>query len=179
MPSVAGRHHTLLERAWQSIQLVRRWLPGRELVFVADSSFAALEWFALVARVAGGSVHAPPARCGALCSPASACPAPDRSPPPQRETPADPGGGVGGREDAVEHADGGRLVWGRPTCGRGRHGHGGLVSHGQAACGSPLGADSRPARALQTASLVVDECGTYLRADAGLVCASLDDGSDL
>src|SRR5262245_15486597 len=36
------RHQTLLERAWQSIQLVRRWLPDRELVFVADSSFAAL-----------------------------------------------------------------------------------------------------------------------------------------
>jgi hypothetical protein len=47
-----GRHHqTLLERAWQSIRVVRRWLPDRELVFVADSSFAALEWLALVARL--------------------------------------------------------------------------------------------------------------------------------
>jgi hypothetical protein len=45
------RHQTLLERAWQSIRLVRRWLPDRELVFVADSSFAALEWLALVARL--------------------------------------------------------------------------------------------------------------------------------
>ena len=50
------RHHTLLERAWQIIQLVRRWLPGREVVFVADSSFAALEWLALVAQLPGGSV---------------------------------------------------------------------------------------------------------------------------
>src|SRR5262249_27190850 len=50
------RHHTLLERAWQSIQLVRRWVPGRELVFVADSSFAALEWLALVARLPWVSV---------------------------------------------------------------------------------------------------------------------------
>ena len=50
------RHHTLLERAWQSIQLVRRWLPGRELVCVADSSFAALDWLALVARLPGVSV---------------------------------------------------------------------------------------------------------------------------
>src|SRR5262245_25524632 len=49
------RHHTLLERAWQSIQLVRRWVPGRELVFVADSSFAALEWLALVAGWPGVS----------------------------------------------------------------------------------------------------------------------------
>ena len=50
------RHQTLLERAWQIIQLVRRWLPGREVVFVADSSFAALEWLALVARLSGVSV---------------------------------------------------------------------------------------------------------------------------
>jgi hypothetical protein len=50
------RHQTLLERAWQIIRLVRRWLPGREVVFVADSSFAALEWLALVARLPGVSV---------------------------------------------------------------------------------------------------------------------------
>jgi DDE superfamily endonuclease len=41
----------VLERAWQSIRLVQHWLPGREIVFVADSSFAALEWLALVARL--------------------------------------------------------------------------------------------------------------------------------
>ena len=50
------RHQTLLERAWQIIQLVQRWLPGREVVFVADSSFAALEWLALGAQLSGGSV---------------------------------------------------------------------------------------------------------------------------
>src|SRR5262249_3396281 len=32
---------TLLERAWQIIQEVVRWLPQRVVVFVADSSFAA------------------------------------------------------------------------------------------------------------------------------------------
>jgi len=50
------RHHTLLERAWQIIRLVRLWLPGREVVFVADCSCAALEWLALVARLPGVSV---------------------------------------------------------------------------------------------------------------------------
>jgi hypothetical protein len=50
------RHQTLRERAWQIIRLVRRWLPGREIVFVADSSFAALEWLALVARLPRVSV---------------------------------------------------------------------------------------------------------------------------
>jgi hypothetical protein len=49
-------HQTLLERAWQIVRLVRRWLPGREVVFVADSSFAALEWLALVAHLPQVSV---------------------------------------------------------------------------------------------------------------------------
>ena len=39
-----GRHHQpLTARAWQMIRLVTRWLPGREIAFVADSSFAVLE----------------------------------------------------------------------------------------------------------------------------------------
>jgi DDE superfamily endonuclease len=50
------RHQTLLERAWQIIRIVRRWLPGREVVFGADSSFAALEWLALVAQLPRVSV---------------------------------------------------------------------------------------------------------------------------
>jgi len=37
------RHQTLTERAWQMMRLVVRWLPGREIAFVADSRVAALE----------------------------------------------------------------------------------------------------------------------------------------
>jgi hypothetical protein len=37
------RPHTLVERAWQMRQLVVRWLPGREVACMADSSCAALE----------------------------------------------------------------------------------------------------------------------------------------
>jgi hypothetical protein len=36
-------HRSLMERAWQIIQLVRRWLPDRELIFVGDGSFAVLD----------------------------------------------------------------------------------------------------------------------------------------
>jgi hypothetical protein len=36
------RQQTLTERAWQMMRLVGRWLPGRELAFVADSRVAAL-----------------------------------------------------------------------------------------------------------------------------------------
>jgi len=50
------RHQTLTERAWQMIRLVGRWLPGRDLVFVADSSFAALELLAQVAMLPRASV---------------------------------------------------------------------------------------------------------------------------
>jgi hypothetical protein len=42
------RHQSLIERAWQLIRLLRRWLPRRELVFVTDNSFAALELLAQV-----------------------------------------------------------------------------------------------------------------------------------
>jgi hypothetical protein len=41
---------TLNERAWQLIQLVARWLPDRPLVFVADSSFAAIKLLKLVSE---------------------------------------------------------------------------------------------------------------------------------
>lgn len=37
------QHQTLIERAWQIIQLVVRWLPDRTVVFVADSSFAVIQ----------------------------------------------------------------------------------------------------------------------------------------
>jgi DDE superfamily endonuclease len=36
------RHQKLTDRAWQLIHVVWRWLPGREVVFVADSSFAVI-----------------------------------------------------------------------------------------------------------------------------------------
>jgi hypothetical protein len=35
---------SLLDRARQAVQLVRRWVPTRELVVVGDSTYAALEW---------------------------------------------------------------------------------------------------------------------------------------
>jgi hypothetical protein len=37
------KHQTLVERAWQLIQLVCRWTGNRAVVFVADSSFAVIQ----------------------------------------------------------------------------------------------------------------------------------------
>lgn len=45
------RHQSLIERAWQIIQLVRRWLPDRKLVFVGDGSFAVLDLLSCVSSM--------------------------------------------------------------------------------------------------------------------------------
>jgi DDE superfamily endonuclease len=50
------RHQTLVERAWQIIQLVVRWLPNRTVVFVADSSFAVIELLKKVSDLEGASL---------------------------------------------------------------------------------------------------------------------------
>jgi hypothetical protein len=50
------RHQPLTARAWQMRRLVVRWLPRREIVFVADSSFAALELLDKVKTLPRGSV---------------------------------------------------------------------------------------------------------------------------
>jgi DDE superfamily endonuclease len=44
------KHQTLTERAWQSMGLLTRWLPERELVFVGDGSFAVLDLLSKVSQ---------------------------------------------------------------------------------------------------------------------------------
>jgi DDE superfamily endonuclease len=44
------KHQPLTDRAWHIIQVVRRWLPTRTLVFVAASSFAVLDLLGTVSR---------------------------------------------------------------------------------------------------------------------------------
>jgi len=56
---VRGRRPpSLLDRARQAVRLVRRWLPTRELVVVADNTYAALEWLDAVRHAV---CHHPPA----------------------------------------------------------------------------------------------------------------------
>jgi hypothetical protein len=50
------RHKTLPEWARQMIGLVHRWLPGRDLVFVTDSTYAVITLLKRVSRVAGVSL---------------------------------------------------------------------------------------------------------------------------
>jgi DDE superfamily endonuclease len=78
------RPHTLVERAWQIMRLVARWVPEREVACIADSSFAALEVLDHVTTLPRASVITRLRLDAALSEP-----------PPQREPPADPGSGVG------------------------------------------------------------------------------------
>jgi hypothetical protein len=50
------RHQPLPERAWQMIQLLGRWVPDREIVCVADSSFAVLELLDQIKRLPRASM---------------------------------------------------------------------------------------------------------------------------
>jgi len=50
------RHQTLVERAWQIIKVVMRWLPDRTVVFVADSSFAVIDLLKKVSDLKGVSL---------------------------------------------------------------------------------------------------------------------------
>jgi hypothetical protein len=50
------RHQPLPERAWQMIRLLGRWVPEREIVWVADSSFAVLELLDKVKQLPRASV---------------------------------------------------------------------------------------------------------------------------
>jgi DDE superfamily endonuclease len=47
------RHQRLTDRAWQIIQLIARWAPDRDLIFVGDSSFAVLDLLYLVSSTPG------------------------------------------------------------------------------------------------------------------------------
>ncbi|HWP41849.1 MAG TPA: transposase [Blastocatellia bacterium] len=50
------KHQTMIERAWQIIQLVVRWLPNRAVVFVADIGFAAISLLKQVSSLEGASL---------------------------------------------------------------------------------------------------------------------------
>ena len=50
------RHQPLTARAWQMIRLIGRWMPGRKIVWVADSSFAVLELRDKVKTLPGTSI---------------------------------------------------------------------------------------------------------------------------
>ena len=174
------RHQTLTERAWQMIRLVVRWLPGREVAFVADSSFAALELLDKVKTLPRASVITRLRLDAALYDP-----------PPPREP------GTKGRP----RLKGKR----RPTLAavladEKTHWTALIVEqwYGEGPREVEVATDTAvwyhagkppvairwvlirdPKKAVRPPGLAVDASGSYPRADAALVCPSLDYGSDV
>lgn len=50
------QHQTLVDRAWQMIQIVVSWIPDRAVIFVADSSFAVIALLKQVSDLEGASL---------------------------------------------------------------------------------------------------------------------------
>ena len=95
MSSGAAGHQTLVERAWQMIHVVVRWLPGREVVFVADSSYAGAGVAPQVSTLPRASRITRLRLDAALYDPPPHVNRGTRSAPTEREAASDPGGGVG------------------------------------------------------------------------------------
>jgi len=85
------RHKKLTDWARQMALHARRWLPGREIVLLGDSSFAALEFLGTLARHGLTGHYSPAAGCGAVRTGTAAAAWDDRAPAYQGCALADPG----------------------------------------------------------------------------------------
>jgi hypothetical protein len=123
------KHKKLTDWARQMLFQVRRWLPGRQLVVVADASFAVIELLWQMTRLANPICMITRFRLDAALYE----PAPPRTegqkgrPPQERLPPAYPGEGIGRRENWLEAGYHSRLVWGRSAQGGNRFCNCGLV----------------------------------------------------
>ena len=162
------------------MRLVVRWLPGREIVFVADSSFAALELLDKVKTLPRASVITRLRLDAALYDP----------PPPRAPRTKGRPRLKGKRRPTLEAvlADE-RTPW---TTLRVAQWYGEGPREVEVATDTAVWYHTGkppvairwvlirdPHEALQTAGLVVDQSGAYACADTDLVCPSLDDGSDV
>jgi hypothetical protein len=101
------RHKKLTDWARQLARQARRWLPGREVVLLGDSSFAALDLLAALARRIRSDRHYPPAAGRSPRRVGTTAQARDgRTSPDQGCTPAEPRRRAGGQGHVL--AAGGR-----------------------------------------------------------------------
>src|SRR4051812_31865011 len=170
------RHKRLTDRARQLLLLVARWLPGRRVVAVADSSYAAIELLAAVRRRltvvtrlrldAGCSTR--PRRAGGHPRPAA----------PVGRAPAHPGRAPGRPGDPLAAGHGRGLARPHRAADRARLGHGALASPGQAGPG-PLALGPRCRRRIRAAGLRVHRPGRRSARRAALVRAAVVGGGDV
>ncbi len=162
----ARAHKTVLDWARQMVFQLRRWLPSRKLVLVADNSYAALEFLH-----ACQSLSEPVAVVTRLRLDAQPCinrhrrASPNSSASHGAPSPVGPGSLEGGplthiaspaeRPGNGLDEDHGRLVQQQTTHGRNHRRHGGLVSRRDAHCAAALGSHPRPGGQIQAASFAV------------------------
>ena len=139
-----GRRHKLLtDWGRQLLLLLARWLPGREVVAVADSSYAAIDLLGAVSRHVTMITRL---RLDArLFNPPPAPARNDWAPARVRRPPANPGPASGRPEHHLAARHGHGLVWAKRAPTRHHLGHGALVSSRQAGA-DPLGAGPRRRR---------------------------------
>ncbi len=68
------RHKSLTEWAWQLLMLVRRWYPDREIVAVADSTYASLKRSSSTDVVEGSPIRLPSSLACAWTPPSTSQP---------------------------------------------------------------------------------------------------------
>ena len=165
------RHKRLTDRARQLLLLVARWLPGRRLIAVADSSYAAIELLAAVCRrltvvtrlrLDARLFDPPPPRRPGTTRPAAGV----------GRASADPGRAPGRPEDPLAARHGRGLVRPDRAADRARLGHGALASPGQAGL-DPLALGPRCRRRVRAAGLPVHRPGRRSARRAALVRAAL------
>ena len=174
-------HKKPTDWARQTLLLVRRWWPEREIVAVADSGYTCIRLLAACRRFLPKPVtFVTRLRLdAALYEPARAAQTEtDGQVTPQRQALAHLGRGGGRSEHHLDASGGRRLVRQRGAHRRGDLGHGGLVPHRVAAGAPALGPGSRSAKRLCAASPTVHGPRRGTRANLELVRLALADGGD-
>jgi len=176
-----GRSHKkLTDWAWQVIHLLHGWLPGRDLIFVADSSFTVITLLKRVSDLPGVSLITRLRLDAALYDPAPAR-RPGQTGRPRLK---------GGRRPTLRHVlEQPQTRWRKLTV---KHWYGGGEREVQVCTETAVWyhsgmppveirsrADSRPARGVRAASLAQDGPGAHPATNPGAVREEMEDGSDL
>ena len=167
------RHKMLTDWARQIALQARRWLPGRELVLLGDSSFAALELLAALVRhdLIGG--HPPAPGCCALRAGAAAHARDHGTAAQEGRPPAHAGAGAGGSRHRLAPGQHHRLVWHPRAPPRDLLANRRVVPQWAAARAAPLGAAARSRGAIRPAGAAVHRSRPRGLADHPLVRPAL------
>ena len=155
------RHKKLIDWARQMLTQVRRWLPERAIVLVADSSFAALELLEALRQLPnpGSCGDAVASGCCALHPCPSASSQADGTSSQSWSTTANAQHPVRGGANHLAVVAAGGMVWGTLLPAGDCLTNSSLVSHWITCGADSLGTGQRPRRQVGTAGISLDELG--------------------